>query len=97
MAYQTIKTTTRPTMQTPFFIYDEPIKSYINDAYNLTGKRVSVHVSDYDLEQVVTSVWKDEAAYNEFMADPRILLQGEAVNAHNAEHNITTTWNNSEV
>ena len=99
MAYQTIKTTTRNVTDIPFFVYNEQINNYVNETYAITGKRISnnITLSEDKLKQIVTSVWIDEASYNEFKNDQWVLKNSAAVDAHNAEHDITTTWENSEV
>ena len=99
MAYQTIKTTTRNATNIPFFVYNEQIHNYVSETYAITGKRISKNItlSEDGLQQIVTSVWVDEAAYNEFKNDQRVFKIGTEAALHNVEHNITTTWTNLEV
>jgi len=99
MAYQTIKTTTRNVTDIPFFVYNEQINNYVNETYAITGKRISnnITLSEDGLQQIVTSVWVNEAAYDEFKNDRWVSMTGTAVVAYNAEHNITETWTNLEV
>lgn len=94
MAYQTIKTTTRPNVDSPFFAFGDQITNYINETYGTTGKRISntVTISEDKLKQIVTSIWINKAAFTEFMADPQVMMSGNAVTAYNTEHNLTITW-----
>jgi hypothetical protein len=98
MAYQTIKTTTRPNINVPFFLYNEQIINYIKNTYVATGKRISntVTLSEDGLTQTVTSTWAT-GTFKEFRSDPQILMNIEAVDAHDLKHGITTTWDKAEI
>ena len=98
MAYRTIKRTTRPSADIPFYKHEQSIINYINTTYVTTGKRISntVTLSEDGLTQTVTSIWA-KGTFKEFRSDPRILTNIEAVDAHNLEHGITTTWDKAEI
>jgi hypothetical protein len=98
MAYKTIRTYTRPNVYVPFFIFNEEIRNYTDQTYNQTGKRISVNttVSENELQQITTSVWADESAFNEFLADPVIIRHTDLVRDYNKSFEITLTWDNSE-
>ena len=98
MAYKTIRTYTRPNIYVPFFIFNEEIRNYTDTTYNQTGKRISVNttVSDNELQQITTSVWLDEATFNEFLADPVIVRHTDRVQEYNRSFEIVSAWTNSE-
>jgi hypothetical protein len=98
MAYKTIRTHTRPNIYVPFFLFNEEIRNYTDQTYNQTGKRVSVNttLSEDELQQVTTSVWIDEAAFNEFLADPVIIRHTDLVQDYNKSFEIVSTWTSSE-
>jgi hypothetical protein len=83
----------------PFFIFNEEIRNYADQTYNQTGKRVSVNttVSENELQQITTSIWADEAAFNEFLADPVIIRHTDLVQDYNKSFEIVLAWDNSEV
>lgn len=99
MAYQTIRTHTRPNTDEPFFFFTEQIRDYFKNTYDQTGKRTSYTVtkSPDDLQQIVTSIWVDEAAFNEYLSDPVIMANDAELVKYNTEFGIVSVWTNSEV
>lgn len=99
MAYQTIRTHTRPNVHVPFFLFKDEIRNYTDQTYTQTGKRLSINttLSQDGLQQITTSVWLDEAAFNEFLADPIIASHTDLVQEYNKSVEIVSSWNNSEV
>jgi hypothetical protein len=99
MSYKTIRTFTRPNATIPFALFNQTITDYTNANYDQTGKRTSfsVELSGDQLQQTATSVWLDEATYNEFMADPTIVEMSNSITAYNNSVGISCNWNNSEV
>lgn len=98
MAYKTIRTHTRPNIYVPFFVFNEEIRNYTDATYNQTGKRISINTtfSEDNLKQITTSVWVDEAAFNEFLADQKIIDHTGLVQEYNQAFDIVSTWDNSE-
>jgi hypothetical protein len=99
MAYRTIRTITRPSADIPFYKHEQSIINYIDTTYVTTGKRISnnITLSEDKLEQVVTSIWIDDATFKEFRADQRVAQLKASVKAHNLQHGIITTWDKTEI
>jgi hypothetical protein len=71
MSITKIRTSTRPNTNISFFeASDEDIK-YISDTYVETGKRISrvVELTNNGLTQLITTVWKDQSAFDEWTAE----------------------------
>jgi quinol monooxygenase YgiN len=83
----------------PFFFFTEEIRDYFNKTYDQTGKRTSFTAvkSPDELQQIVTSVWIDEAAFNEYLTDPTISANDTLLVEYNTKNAIVSAWTNSEV
>jgi hypothetical protein len=90
MAFKTIRTLTRPNKYVPFFLIGEEIKTYIDETYNQTGKRISVNtvLSEDELQQITTSVWTTIEECREFLKDPTIVNHGKLLDEYNTAFGI---------
>jgi quinol monooxygenase YgiN len=94
MPIRSTRTLTRPNTVVSFFKSSDAWKTYLKDTYQETGLQLSVNVSHSNGGTVstVTAVWKDQAAYNAYMNDPKVqqmFLTPRA--AHAAANDIVIT------
>jgi quinol monooxygenase YgiN len=81
---------TRPAADVPFYATSDAYKAAFQ-GYKDSGKVLSftANVSGDKLKFVVNTMWKDEAAHQEYMADAVTQAMIAERNAYNAAHNIT--------
>lgn len=103
--FRTIVKHTRPTTSVEFFnpqtsnLVSSETRLYIRDTYVLTGKIANSEqvVSEDGLTMTITSVFQDEATYNEWMNDTIIADQLRGVGATYREaNNITSVIESAE-
>ena len=92
MAWKGVQVRTIPNADTAFEKMSDEVIDYMKTNYDDTGKRTSFSVSSSDDDLVVTytSIFRDEASKNEFLADSTITAESNRRNAINANNNITT-------
>jgi len=88
MAFKLVTVRTIPNSDTAFEKISDEVQAYMITNYNDTGKRTShgVTVSDDGLVGTNTSIFKDEASKNEFLADSTIrteLIRRNTINSSN--------------
>ena len=74
MPIRSIRTLTRPNTNIPFFESSDDWKIYLKETYQDTGLQQFVQVSHSNGGKTakVTAVWRDQAAYNAYMNDPKV-------------------------
>ena len=89
MSITKTRTFTRPNTNVQWFNNTQETKDYIQRTYVDTGKRVARHVklTNNDLTMVITTVWRDQAALDEWQSDKTI---GNSWKEHNKVNNIFT-------
>ena len=92
MAWKTVLVRTIPDADTAFEKISDEVIDYMKTNYDDTGKRISFSLSSSDdgLVGTNTSIFKDEASKNEFLADSTITAESNRRNTVNANNNITT-------
>ena len=91
MAWKKVIVRTIPNSDTAFEKMSDEVIDYMKTNYDETGKRISFSLSSSD-DGVVgtnTSIFKDEASKNEFLADSTIRTEGIRRNTINASNGIT--------
>tara|TARA_B110000902_G_scaffold161412_1_gene184640 strand:- start:40 stop:345 length:306 start_codon:yes stop_codon:yes gene_type:complete len=88
MAWKKVQVRTIPNANTAYEQMSDEVISYMKTNYHDTGKRTSLSVSSSDDGLVVTytSIFKDEASKNEFLADSTIrteLIRRNTINSSN--------------
>jgi len=91
MAWKRVMTRTIPNADTAFEKMSDEVIDYMKTNYDDTGKRTSFSVSSSDDDLVVTytSIFRDEASKNEFLADSTIAAESTRRNTINASNGIT--------
>lgn len=89
MSITKTRTFIRPNTNVPWFEQTQEKLEYIQRTYVDSGKRVARHVklTNNDLTMVVTTVWRDQAALDEWNSDNTI---GNSWREHNKVNNIFT-------
>ena len=92
MSITKIRTSTRPNTNIRFFEATEEDIQYISDKYVETGKRISrvVELKNNGLTQLITTVWKDQSAFDEWSAE---VVYHQDANNYNTNNNIVVTIN----
>lgn len=74
MPIRSIRTLTRPNTTVKFYESSAEWKTYLKETYQNTGLQTSVQVSHSNGGTVatVTAIWKDQAAFNSYMNDPKV-------------------------
>jgi len=92
MAWKRVQVRTIPNANTNFERMSAEVIAYMKTNYDDAGKRTSFSVSSSDDDLVVTytSIFRDEASKNEFLADSTITAESNRRNTVNANNNITT-------
>ena len=90
MAWRRVQVRTIPNDDTAFEDMSEEVVSYMKTNYDDTGKRTSFSVSSSDdgLVLTYTSIFKDEASKNKFLADSTIKTESTRRNTINASNGI---------
>ena len=88
MAWKKVQVRTIPNANTAYEQMSDEVISYMKTNYHDTGKRTSLSVNSSDDGLVVTytSIFKDEASKNEFLADSTIrteLIRRNTINSSN--------------
>ena len=91
MAWKRVMTRTIPNADTAFEKMSDEVIDYMKTNYDDTGKRTSFSVSPSDdgLVLTYTSIFRDEASKNEFLADSTIAAESTRRNTINASNGIT--------
>jgi len=91
MAWKRVQVRTIPNADTAFEKMSDEVIDYMKTNYDDTGKRTSFSVSSSDDDLVVTytSIFRDEASKNEFLADLTIAAESTRRNTINASNGIT--------
>jgi len=91
MAWKRVQVRTIPNADTAFEKMNDEVLSYMKEKYIDTGKRTSFSVSSSDdgLVLTYTSIFRDEASKNEFLADSTIAAESTRRNTINASNGIT--------
>jgi len=91
MAWKKVLVRTIPDADTDFEKMSSEVLSYMEENYVDTGKRTSFSVSSSDdgLVLTYTSIFRDEASKNEFLADSTIAAESTRRNTINASNGIT--------
>lgn len=81
---------TRPAANVPFYATSDAYKAAFQ-GYKDSGKVQSftATVSQDKLKLVVNTMWKDEASWNEYTADPVVVAMIAERNAYNTSKSIT--------
>ena len=90
MAWKTVLVRTIPDADTAFEKMSDEVIDYMKTNYDDTGKRISFSLSSSDdgLVGTNTSIFKDEASKNEFLADSTIAAESTRRNTINAANGI---------
>jgi|TARA_R110002110_G_scaffold90742_1_gene235837 hypothetical protein len=90
MAWKRVQVRTKPNSDTVYEKMSDEVISYMEENYVDTGKRTSFSVSPSDdgLVLTYTSIFKDEASKNEFLADSTIKTESTRRNTINASNGI---------
>lgn len=89
MSITKIRTIIRPNTDVAFFQASAEDIEYINETYVITGKRLSRKDELRDaLTQVITTVWKDQAAFEEWATE---VVYNEEANAYYEANNFIVT------
>jgi len=90
MAWKKVLVRTIPDADTDFEKMSSEVLSYMEENYVDTGKRTSFSVSPSDdgLVLTYTSIFRDEASKNEFLADLTIAAESTRRNTINASNGI---------
>ena len=80
----------RPNLDQDFYRFTEELQSYIDDTYVKTGKRISLtwEYSEDLLTHTIESHWVSEEAFQEFLADPKIIESGKLMQEYNTAYGI---------
>ena len=91
MAWKRVQVRTKPNANTAYEQMSDEVISYMKTNYHDTGKRTSLSVSSSDdgLVRTYTSIFKDEASKNKFLADSTIKTESTRRNTINASNGIT--------
>ena len=91
MAWKRVQVRTKPNSDTVYEKMSDEVIDYMEENYVDTGKRTSFSVSPSDdgLVLTYTSIFKDEASKNEFLADSTIRTESIRRNTINAANGIT--------
>ena len=91
MAWKKVIVRTIPNSDTAFEKMSDEVIDYMRTNYDDTGKRTSFSVSSSDdgLVRTYTSIFKDEASKNKFLADSTIKTESTRRNTINASNGIT--------
>ena len=91
MAWKRVQVRTIPNADTAFEKMSDEVIDYMKTNYDDTGKRTSFSVSSSDdgLVLTYTSIFRDEASKNEFLADSTIAAESTRRNTINASNGIT--------
>jgi len=90
---------TRQNTSVPFYRPADAFMTHYNAAYMDSGKILSstVTVSEDKTKQVITTMWKDEPTWNEYLADPVCQAHFNARNAYNDGNGIANDRSTSIV
>jgi len=90
MAWKRIQVRTIPNANTNFERMSAEVIAYMKTNYDDAGKRTSFSVSSSDdgLVLTYTSIFRDEASKNEFLADSTIAAESTRRNTINASNGI---------
>ena len=90
MAWRRVQVRTIPNTDTNFESMSAEVVSYMTTNYDDTGKRISFSLSSSDdlLVGTNTSIFKDEASKNKFLADSTIKTESTRRNTINASNGI---------
>lgn len=90
---------TRQDAGVPFYKPADAFMAHYKTAYMDSGKILSstVTLSEDKLKQVITTMWKDEATWNEYLADQICKDHFAARNAYNDSNGIAGDRTTSEV
>ena len=74
MPIKSTRTLTRSNKSVSFYQSSNEWRSYLKETYQDTGLQQSVVVSHSDGGKIatVTAIWRDQAAYNAYMNDPKV-------------------------
>jgi hypothetical protein len=91
MAWKRVQVRTKPNSDTVYEKMSDEVIDYMKTNYDDTGKRTSFSLSSSDdgLVLTYTSIFRDEASKNEFLADSTIRTEGIRRNTINAANGIT--------
>lgn len=92
MGIQVIRQFRRPNTEVPFHqvLMDSTYFEYMKATYKETGKLTSIDMrqSNDMLVLTATYVWRDQDAYNEYLADPTCVAYMNKVKEYNLDNNI---------
>jgi hypothetical protein len=82
---------TRPNPEVAFYQPTVEFRNRFKTGYKDTGKILSntVTISSDRLKQVISTMWLDEATWNEYLADPICQAHFAARNAYYDQNSIT--------
>jgi len=88
MAWKRVRVRTKPNSDTVYEKMSDEVIDYMKTNYDDTGKRTSFSLSSSDdgLVLTYTSIYRDEASKNEFLADSTIrteLIRRNTINSSN--------------
>lgn len=93
MSIRVTKTFVRPNTETAFYRPVQAYRSYVDSTYVEPGLRLSqsATLSDDQLTRTIVSEWKDQASYDQFLADPVCQEIFRLNRRYNRNHGITTS------
>ena len=94
MSVAVILTSIRPSKETPFFVCPEALFNEYSANVNFVKEEVTY---PDDFTEVKTIVWNSTAAAKNFKTMSVVHFINIELNAHNLEHNITTTEETKEL